>query len=59
MENNETTICYSYKVELVVQILAPDEKKAREKLDANGGHVSSRDVTLMDSVTLYTEAKPE
>ena len=59
MADNETTSCYSYKVEMVVQILAPDEKSAREKLDANGGYVSSRNVILMDSVHLYTEAKEE
>ncbi len=59
MADNETTSCYSYKVEMVVQILAPDEKAAREKLDANGGYVSSRNVILMDSISLYTEAKEE
>jgi len=59
MADNETTSCYSYKVEMVVQILAPDEKTAREKLDANGGYVSSRNVILMDSISLYTEAKEE
>jgi len=59
MADNETTSCYSYKVEMVIQILAPDEKAAREKLDANGGYVSSRNVTLMDSISLYTEAKEE
>lgn len=58
-DTSEATSCFSYKVEMVVQILAKDEKTAREQLDKSGGYVSSRNVTLMDSVTLYTEAKEE
>jgi hypothetical protein len=58
-DTSETTSCFSYKVEMVVQILAKDEKTAKEQLDKSGGYVSSRNVTLVDSVTLYTEAKEE
>ena len=54
MAENETTSCYSYKVEMVVQILAKDEVAAREQLDKNGGYVSNRTVTLMDSVSLFS-----
>jgi hypothetical protein len=57
MADNETTSCFSYKVEMVVQVLASDEKTARDLLDKSGGYVSSRTVNLMDSVSLYTEAK--
>jgi hypothetical protein len=57
--DNEITSCYSYKVEMVVQVLAKDEKTARELLDKSGGYVSSRTVNLMDSVSLYTEAVEE
>ena len=58
-DTSEATSCFSYKVEMVVQILAKDEKTAREQLDKSGGYVSSRNVTLMDSVSLYTEAVEE
>jgi hypothetical protein len=58
-DTSEATSCFSYKVEMVVQILAKDEKTAKEQLDKSGGYVSSRNVTLVDSVTLYTEAKEE
>lgn len=58
-DTSEATSCFSYKVEMIVQILAKDEKAAKEQLDKSGGYVSSRNVTLMDSVTLYTEAKEE
>lgn len=54
MAENETTNCFTYKVEMVVQILAKDETVAREQLDKNGGYVSNRTVTLMDSVPLYS-----
>lgn len=56
MAENEKTSCFSYKVEMVVQVLADDEKAARELLDKSGGYVSSRKVSLMDSISLYTEA---
>lgn len=53
MAENEATNCFSYKVEMIVQILAEDEAKAKEQLDKNGGYVSKRTVNLMDSVALY------
>jgi len=49
----ETTSCYTYKVEMVIQILAEDEPTASEQLEKNGGYVTSRKVVLMDSVPLY------
>ena len=54
MTENETTSCFTYKVEMVVQILAKDEKSSREQLDKNGGYVSNRTVILMDSVSLFS-----
>lgn len=59
MENNETTSCYSYKVEMIIQILAKDEKTAREQLDRSGGYTSSRKVNLMDAVELYAELEKD
>ncbi len=49
----EDTTCYTYKVEMIVQILAEDEPKAADQLEKNGGYVTSRKVTLMDSVSLF------
>ncbi len=54
MKDNEKTSCFTYKVEMIVQILANDETKAKEQLDSNGGYVSSRTVKLMDSVSLLS-----
>lgn len=59
MAENEATNCFTYKVEMVVQILAKDETTAREQLDKSGGYVSNRTVTLMDSVPLYSGEKNE
>ena len=49
----EDTTCYTYKVEMIVQILAEDEPKAADQLEKNGGYVTSRKVALMDSVPLF------
>jgi hypothetical protein len=49
----ESTSCFTYKVEMIVQILAEDEPKAADQLEKQGGYVTSRNVTLMDSVPLF------
>lgn len=57
----EETSCFTYKVEMIIQILAEDELKASEQLEKNGGYVTSRKVTLMDSVPLFNgkDSKPK
>jgi hypothetical protein len=53
MSDIENTTCYTYKVEMIVQILAADEVTARAQLDDKGGYVTSRKVSFMDSVQVY------
>ena len=53
MQSNENTSCFTYKVEMIIQILAADEPTARLQLDDKGGYVTSRKVTFMDSVQVY------
>jgi hypothetical protein len=53
--SQEATSCYTYKVEMIIQVLAKDEAVANRKLDSEGGYTTSRKVMLMDSVPLYTE----
>jgi hypothetical protein len=53
MAENENTSCFTYKVEMIIQILAGDEQTARLQLDDKGGYVTSRKVTFMDSVQVY------
>jgi hypothetical protein len=38
----ESTSCFTYKVEMIVQILAEDEPKAADQLEKQGGYVTSR-----------------
>ena len=53
----ENTTCYTYKVEMLVQVLAKDEPTALEQLEKSGGYVTDRQVNLMDSVSLYNGEK--
>lgn len=53
MAENENTSCFTYKVEMIIQILAADEATAKAQLDEKGGYVTSRQVTFMDSVQVY------
>jgi hypothetical protein len=53
----EPTICYTYKVEMIVQVLAKDMFSAADHLDKNGGYVSDRKIELLDSVQLISKAE--
>ena len=53
MAENENTSCFTYKVEMIIQILAADELTARAQLDDKGGYVTSRKVNFMDSMQVY------
>lgn len=53
MAENENTSCFTYKVEMIIQILAADEPTAKLQLDEKGGYVTSRKVTFMDSMQVY------
>ena len=50
---SENTSCFTYKVEMILQVLAEDEVKASEQLEQSGGYVTSRTVTLVVSVALF------
>ena len=53
MAEDENTSCYTYKVEMIIQILSDNELSARQQLDEKGGYITSRKVTFMDSVQVY------
>ena len=48
----EKTNCYTYKVEMIIQILAKDMPTAANKLNTEGGHVTSRKVELLETTQL-------
>ena len=58
-EGTLATHAYTYEIVMVVQILAEDEKAARERLDGQGGYVTSREVKLKDSVALFNGKEKE
>ena len=45
--------CFTYKVEMIVQVLATDEESARNFLNQTGGYIVSRDITLTDTSIVY------
>jgi hypothetical protein len=51
-KTNLDTKVYSIEVKLTVQILAENEKDALERLDANGGYVTKREVEVTNSIPL-------
>ena len=53
MAEDENTSCFTYKVEMIIQILSDNELSARQHLDEKGGYITSRKVTFMDSVQVY------
>jgi hypothetical protein len=55
MSEKLDTTCYTYKVEMIIQVLAETEPKALEKLNKDGGYVTNRSVKLLDSVALTNE----
>jgi hypothetical protein len=48
----EKTNCYTYKVEMVIQVLAKDLPTAAERLNTIGGHITSRKVELLETTQL-------
>jgi predicted enzyme related to lactoylglutathione lyase len=52
-EEEKETICFTYEVKMVVQVFAEDLDKASEKLEKEGGYVSSRKVSLLNKNTVY------
>jgi hypothetical protein len=51
----EKTLCFTYKVEMVVQILAKNSTQALEKLNNIGGHMTSRKIDLLKTTELPSD----
>ena len=52
-EDKVTTYSYSYSVDMVVVVLANNEEQARTLLETQGGYVAKREVTLLDTKSVY------
>lgn len=46
------TKCFTYEVTMIVQVLATDEKAAKDQLDSQGGYLTKRDVKLINTINL-------
>lgn len=59
--NNDVkeTKCYSFDVNMVIQILAEDEKTAIDQLNKQGGYITKREVILRDVVPLFNGDESE
>jgi hypothetical protein len=55
----QETICYTYKVEMVVQVFAENLDQANDRLEQNGGYISSREVVLLNTNTVYESTDDE
>jgi hypothetical protein len=51
----ETTSCYTYEVIMILQVVAKSQEEAEMRLDQSGGFISKREVSLKNSVELYSE----
>ena len=58
-KEEKETICFTYEVKMVIQVFAEDLKQANEKLDKEGGYVSSRRVSLLNKNIVFTESKDD
>jgi hypothetical protein len=49
------SICYTYEVNMVIQVLAPNKEIADAKLEREGGYISKRDVNFVISTVLFED----
>ena len=52
-DEKDSTKCYTYALTMIVQVIAENEQSAKEKLDKEGGYVTSRTTNLVDAISLY------
>lgn len=59
VEHRETS-CFTYEVRMFVQVLSDTKDNADEKLEAEGGFVTQREVFFVDKTPIYSgDNKPE
>jgi hypothetical protein len=58
-EKKKVTAVFSYKVTMVVHVIADDAMEAKKKLDEQGGIVTQRDVEVLNAAPLYGEKEKE
>lgn len=59
MTEHKKTLCYTYEVTMIVQVLAESKDHADSKLEKEGGYVSKREVLFKNEVPLYSGSNTE
>ena len=54
-KTEETTKCFSFKVTMIIQVLADNDDEAKARLDKDGGVVTRREILCLDSIKLHNE----
>jgi hypothetical protein len=54
-KENKKTQVFTYKVDMIVHVIADDETEAKKKLDEQGGIMTKREVELLNAHLLYGE----
>ena len=48
-----TPKCYTYSIDVIVQVVAEDEESAKKQLDEKGGYITKRTTTLVKVADIY------
>ena len=54
-KDKKVTAVYSYRVTMMVHIVADDPIEARKKLDEQGGIMTAREIEVLNAQPLYGE----
>lgn len=54
-DKKKITTIYSYRVTMLVHVVADDPMEARKKLDDQGGIMTAREVEVLNAQPLYGE----
>ena len=55
IKETKPTQCFSFEVTMLVHVIADDEATAKSQLDEKGGIMTTRNVKLLNTITLYGE----
>lgn len=52
---DDETLCYSYEVNVIVQVFGKSREEADDRLNRDGGYISKRTVVFKHSTPVYNE----
>ena len=58
-DKEKKTHIFSYRVTMLVHIIADDPNEAKQKLDEQGGIVTKRDVEILNATPLFSEKEKD